>query len=135
MMMRFALSLFALAALLPSCTMAQGGGLDLPGTEWRVTRIDGATPVVPDRARLTFEADRLGANVGCNGMGGEYRLEGDRLIAGPLIATRMFCEGPVWGQEEAVGALLAGAPRIARSGETLRLESSGHSLEAVRTGS
>ena len=130
--MRFAFAFLALAATLPACTMAQGGPLALPGTQWRITRIDGAAPVVPDRARLTFETDRLGANVGCNGMGGEYRLEGERLIAGPLIATRMFCEGPVWGQEEAVGALLAGAPKIARSGDTLRLDSGGHSLEAAR---
>jgi heat shock protein HslJ len=126
------LALLAAAALLPSCTMAQGDGLALGGTAWTVTRIDGAAPVSPDKAKLTFEADRIGANVGCNGMGGEYRIEGGRLIAGPLMATRMFCEGPVWDQEQAVGALLAGAPKIGRNGDTLRLESSGHSLEAVR---
>jgi len=119
-------------AMLSACTGVQGGGLDLAGTKWTVTRIDGKAPVAPDKARLTFEGGRIGANVGCNGMGGDYRIDGDRLIAGPLIATRMFCEGPVWGQEEAVGALLAGAPIVARSGETLRLDSSGHSLEAVR---
>lgn len=123
--------LLALAAL-PACTMAQPGGVQLAGTNWQVTSIDGAAPVAGNKAKLTFESDRLGANVGCNGMGGDYRIEGERLIAGPLIATRMFCEGPVWGQEEAVGALLAGGPKIARRGDSLRLESSGHSLEAVR---
>lgn len=129
--MKMSALLLALAAL-PSCTMAQPGAALLAGTKWQVTRIDGAAPVAGDKARLSFESDRLGANVGCNGMGGDYRIEGERLIAGPLIATRMFCEGPVWGQEEAVGALLAGAPKIARRGDSLRLESSGHSLEAVR---
>lgn len=126
------ISLLAALALLPACTMAQGDGLTLGGTAWTITRIDGVAPAAPDKAKLTFEADRIGANVGCNGMGGEYRIEGGRLIAGPLMATRMFCEGPVWDQEQAVGALLAGAPKVARRGETLLLESSGHSLEAVR---
>lgn len=122
---------FILAVLLSGCSGVHNNGLALAGTQWQITRIDGKAPVA-DKARITFESDRIGANVGCNGMGGEYRIEGDRLVAGPLIATRMFCEGPVWGQEEAVGALLAGAPRVARSGDTLRLDSSGHSLEAVR---
>lgn len=124
--------LLAALALLPACTMAQSDGLTLGGTAWTITRIDGVAPAALDKAKLTFEADRIGANVGCNGMGGEYRIEGGRLIAGPLMATRMFCEGRVWDQEQAVGALLAGAPKVARRGETLLLESSGHSLEAVR---
>lgn len=129
--MRILVPLLALA-LLPACTMAPAGGPALAGTAWRITVIDGSAPAAPDKARLTFEAERLGANVGCNGMGGDYRVEGTRLIAGPMIATRMFCEGPVWGQEQAVNTLLSGGPKIVRSGDTLRLESSGHSLEAVR---
>lgn len=92
-------------------------------------RIDGAAPVMPDKASMRFDQNRLGANVGCNGIGGEYRIEGNRLIAGPLMATRMFCEGPVWQQEEAVNALLSAAPELLRSGKTLRLTSGGHTLE------
>lgn len=92
-------------------------------------RIDGAAPVVPAKAAMRFEDDRLGANVGCNGIGGDYRIEGNRLIAGPLMATRMFCEGPVWQQEEAVNALLSAAPELLRSGNALRLVSGGHRLD------
>lgn len=92
-------------------------------------RIDDAAPVKPQKATMRFDQDRLSANVGCNGIGGEYRIEGDRLIAGPLMATRMFCEGPVWQQEEAVNALLSAAPELVRSDNTLRLTSGGHTLE------
>jgi len=112
--------------------MSHTGGLDLADTEWRIVSVDGAPAAVPDRARLGFERQRISASVGCNSMGGDYRIEADRLIAGPLMATRMFCEGPGWKQEEAVGALLAGAPKAARNGDRLRLESSGHNLEAVK---
>jgi heat shock protein HslJ len=86
---------------------------------------------MPAKATMRFERDRLAANVGCNGIGGDYRVEGNRLIAGPLMATRMFCEGPVWQQEEAVNALLSAAPEIVRSGNTLQLTSGGHMLVLV----
>lgn len=124
----FALIL-ASATLLAGCATAPSGGAALAGTRWAITRIDGAAPVAPDKAMMRFDEDRIGADVGCNGIGGDYRIEGNRLIAGPLMATRMFCEGPVWQQEEAVNALLSAAPELQRSGNTLRLTSGGHALE------
>ncbi|CAH0495562.1 META domain-containing protein [Novosphingobium sp. CECT 9465] len=128
--MRKALAFAAVAAaLLSGCATAPSGGAGLSGTRWTIMRIDGAAPVMPAKATMRFEEDRLGANVGCNGIGGDYRVEGNRLIAGPLMATRMFCEGPVWQQEEAVNALLSAAPELMRSGSTLRLVSGGHTLD------
>jgi len=128
--MRNALALIAVsAALLGSCATAPSATTALSDTRWTITRIDGAAPVMPEKATMRFDQDRLATNVGCNGIGGEYRIEGSRLIAGPLMATRMFCEGPVWQQEEAVNALLSAAPELLRSGKTLRLTSGGHTLE------
>ncbi|MBB4612008.1 META domain-containing protein [Novosphingobium taihuense] len=116
-------------ALLAGCATAPTESAGLAGTRWIITRVDGAAPAAPSRASLKFEDERLSANVGCNGIGGDYRVEGNRLIAGPLMATRMFCEGPVWQQEEAVNALLSAAPEMRRSGSTLRLVSGGHALD------
>ncbi len=128
--MRNALTLILVPfALLAGCATAPAGGAGLAGTQWSIMRIDGAPPVVPEKASMRFEQDRLSANVGCNGIGGDYRVEGGRLIAGPLMATRMFCEGPVWQQEEAVNALLSAAPELQRSGATMRLMSGGHALD------
>ena len=128
--MRNVLALIAMStALLAGCATAPSGSAGLAGTNWIITRVDGAAPVAPGRASLKFEDERLSANVGCNGIGGDYRVEGNRLIAGPLMATRMFCEGPVWQQEEAVNALLSAAPEMRRSGSTLRLVSGGHALD------
>lgn len=98
-------------------------------------RIDGAAPAAPQKASMRFDAERLGANVGCNSIGGEYRVQEGRLLAGPLMATRMFCEGPVWQQEEAVNALLSAAPTLQRSGSTMRLVSGGHALDLELAGS
>lgn len=117
------------ALLLAGCAAAPSPGAGLAGTQWTIVRVDGAAPVVPQKARLGFADDRLSASVGCNGIGGDYRVAGGRLIAGPLMATRMFCDGPVWQQEEAVNALLAAAPEIQHAGRSLRLVSGGHALE------
>ena len=96
-----------------------------------VVSIDGVAPA-SDKAKLTFEDDSIGANVGCNGMGGPWRVSEGRLIAGPLIQTQMYCEGPVWGQEKAIGALLAGAPELDVANNRLVLKSSGHTAELTR---
>ena len=121
-----------LAFVLQGCTTAAaGGGSPMVGTQWRLTAIDGIAPEKPEGARLTFDRARFSASAGCNMIGGEYRLEGGRMIAGSIMATEMFCEGQIMNQELAVNALLAGAPQIARQGERLRLTSAGHSLEAV----
>ncbi|MDE8651944.1 META domain-containing protein [Novosphingobium album (ex Liu et al. 2023)] len=122
------LSVMALGA----CT-AQHEATDLADSTWRFTEIDGARPAARD-AQLVFDGALLGANVGCNGMGGPWRIENDRLIAGPLEKGATFCDGRVWGQEKAVGALLVAAPRFAIRGDTMVLKSNGHTAELRRKG-
>ncbi len=128
----FLLAIVSLTAALPGCTAtAAGSGAAMVGTRWRLTAIDGLAPERPHTAHLTFEQARFSASAGCNTIGGKYRLEGGRLIAGSIMATQMLCDDQVRSQELAVNALLAGAPEIARQGPRMRLESAGHSLEAV----
>lgn len=129
--MRKLLPLLALTAL-SACAAAQAGGpASLTDSQWRFVTIDGAAPV-SDKASLAFHKDRLSANVGCNGMGGPWRIEGRRLIAGPLISTKMFCEGRM-EQETAISTLLSGGPGLTVDGDRLTLSSAGHSAELVRT--
>ncbi|KHS48661.1 META domain-containing protein [Novosphingobium subterraneum] len=132
--MRSTLAFLAVSAsLLAGCATAPSGSAGLAGTAWTILSVDGAAPVAPEKATLKFEDGRLSASVGCNGIGGDYRVDGQRLVAGPLMATRMFCEGPVWQQEEAVNALLSAAPEIERRGRTMRLVSGGHALDLELT--
>lgn len=94
--------------------------------------MDGTTPAQPGKARLSFAGDRIAAGVGCNRMSGPFRVENGRLIAGPFMQTRMYCEGPVWAQEQALSALLVGAPEVKMVGDRLSLTSAGHKAEFVR---
>lgn len=92
--------------------------------------IDGAKPVSAD-ARLEFDADNASANVGCNGMGGPWRLEGKRLFVGPLVSTEMWCDG-MMEQERTVKTLLSATPEVSISGGRMTLRTGGHSAELVR---
>lgn len=129
--MRNAVPSLVLAIGLAACSAGNEGASHLADSTWQFTSIDDAKPVSGD-AVLSFKPDSIGANVGCNGMGGPWRIEEGRLIAGPLTQTEMYCEGPVWEQEKAVSALLAGAPRLEIQEDTLVLKSSGHSARLQR---
>ena len=72
--------LAASLSLLSACAAAKGNQATLANSTWRFVSIDGAAPV-SGKAQLEFEEDRIGATVGCNGMGGPWRIEDGRLIA------------------------------------------------------
>lgn len=102
----------------------------LSGTAWHFTAIDGAAPV-GKQTNLRFDKGRIGANVGCNGMGADMKIVGGKIIAGPVMGTMMFCEG-VMDQERAVGALLGAKPKITVRGSMMTLVGGGHSAELRR---
>ncbi|MDD3799910.1 MAG: META domain-containing protein [Novosphingobium sp.] len=128
----FALSALALSApALSGCAVKAEPHHALADTSWRFVTIDGKAPA-SGAARLEFHESRLGATMGCNRMGGPWRVEGKRLMAGPLAQTEMYCEGPVWAQEQAVATLLSAAPRLTVEKDRLVLRSSGHSATLER---
>ena len=131
--MRFLLPLIGgLSALaLAGCVAQAEPHHALSGTNWRFTAIDGAQPA-SDKARLEFREDGMHATVGCNGMGGPWRMEHERLLAGPLAQTEMYCAGPLGDQEQAVSTLLSAAPQVSLEHGKLVLRSSGHSAELER---
>ena len=127
------LAVLASLVALSGCVAANGASQSaLTGSEWQMLAIDGDAAANLDQARLSFAVDTLGASVGCNRMGGNYHVNGDRLIAGPLTQTEMYCEGPVGSQEQALSALLVAAHEIRLAGNRLTLISSGHRAEFAR---
>lgn len=104
----------------------------LTASDWQFIAIDGAPPADPAKARMSFHEGRASANVGCNGMGGDWRIDGGRLITGPWMSTRMYCGGAIGQQENAVSALIGGNPRVSIEGDVLKLNADGHSATLRR---
>ena len=97
-------------------------GGSIAGTNWRVVAVNGRpTPPTGD-FHINFEADRFGARFGCNGMGANYRQDGDMIVPGPVIGTKMAC--PDMSFENDAGAVLSQPLRMQWSGNgRLRLSS------------
>jgi len=56
---------------------------------------------------IEFTSDgSLSGNVGCNSFSGNYKLDGESITFDPLVATLMFCMGPVGDQEAHVFSVL-----------------------------
>ena len=127
-----ALPLAALA-LLAGCA-GNDTGSTLAGTQWRVTGIDGKAPVAPQSAHIAFDSSQIKVSIGCNRIDGAYRVDGQRLIAGPFVTTELACDNRLVQQEAAVNALLESAPLLSRQGVKLRLASGGHALDLEKTG-
>jgi heat shock protein HslJ len=94
---------------LPACMSIDPQSAPSAEGRWQILDLDG-TPAVAG-AVLELEGNTLSATAGCNSMSGAYRIEGAILVAGPLMATRMYCEGRMQ-QEAALGALLQGRPSL-----------------------
>ncbi len=119
-----------LLPVLTACATVSHAAPELTETRWRFVLIDGAPPVSA-RAELVFHANNLGANVGCNGMGGAWHLEGSRIVTNGIISTQMYCDGKM-AQEHAVSQLLEGRPTIALEDNRLTLRSTEHSAQLER---
>ncbi|HEX8216934.1 MAG TPA: META domain-containing protein, partial [Allosphingosinicella sp.] len=94
----------------------------LIGTRWVLVEA-GGRPVPPrPPATLNFEAARFGGHGGCNGYGGEYLIEGRRIVVGLVGSTLIGCSGPVGAVEDALFRGIGGAFEIAhRLGQSLTI--------------
>jgi heat shock protein HslJ len=105
----------------------------LTNTSWRIVAISGAT-VAGDNYSMNFDEGRMSAQAGCNRLSGPFRQSGQRLTAGPIVATRMACFGSRMTHERSVARLLAGPMRITYpNGETMVLTGSGMTVRLTRT--
>jgi heat shock protein HslJ len=78
---------------------------------------------------LSFdEGSRVGANAGCNSMGGRYAIEGGKLVITESAITEMACPGRL-EQEAWYMKILLASPSITFDGNTLVLEGSGTRIE------
>lgn len=111
-----------------------GGGSPL-ATEYLSVEVTGggeARPLVEGtQIRLTFDDTSLGATLGCNHLGGTYRLDGDVLVVDELSTTDMGCDAPRHDQDQWFADLLSSRPTVAVEGDTLTL-SGGSTVVVLR---
>lgn len=128
---------FAILAALPllvACATAPEPVSDsdpqAPLTSWTFVSIDGKKPV-SDKAELNIYQGRIGATVGCNGLGGDLEIEPGRFKVGPMVATMMHCDG-LMEQERAVSELLGASPAFFIDNGRMGIRSDKHVAELVR---
>jgi len=117
--------------LLAACSATTPSVADPGGSQWTFALIDGKPPV-SSKTSLTIKDGRIGANLGCNGLGGDLKIEQGRLVTGPIISTQMYCDG-LMDQERAVAELLQAKPQFFIEGERMVIHAGQHKAELVRT--
>lgn len=135
----------------PATVPGSGGGTPgSPGADafwgqrWEVASVTTASgsglALLPDGSAPAIDALTEGplSFTGCNGGRGQGRIEGDRLVAGPFISTKMACGGPegeaLMAQDAAIAAILEDGPVVTFDGDTLVLTAGAGTLEAVPQG-
>ncbi|HYT38362.1 MAG TPA: META domain-containing protein [Acidimicrobiia bacterium] len=88
---------------------------------------DGRPRPLVDGTRITFTFSsagepRLGAQAGCNQMGGAASFEDGRLVVGDLATTEMGCDPPRHSQDDWMGRFLTSRPQWTMAGSTLTLD-------------
>jgi heat shock protein HslJ len=105
------LSLLPVIALLVSS--AQPPPSEPAGPEWVLVSLTGHEPAtlagLKRKVSATFRDGKVAGSFGCNGFGGTYSVEGDRLIFGALAGTMMACPEPAMAIENAVRKALMGS--------------------------
>ncbi|HKY54558.1 MAG TPA: META domain-containing protein [Anaerolineales bacterium] len=122
----YLMTLFVLSGvLLAACS---GGNSNSVVGTWRLVSYgagENLTPAAQDvDTTITFTEDgKIEGNVGCNGFGGDYTVEGNTLTFGPIVSTLMFCEGPVGDQETTTLNVLAESVTFVMEGDNMTITS------------
>lgn len=121
------LSTLVLALLLTACAAPQqatptGQGLELEGTSWVVTHIDGAATLASTQPTMTFTDGTVAGLASCNRYVADFTQSGGSIDLGEVAVTAMACADKDEGdQETQVLALLGAVTRYAIDGDTLTL--------------
>jgi len=126
--------LFALAGLLlAACSPAASASLTGQWTLVSYGDPASPTPAAPDvETSIVFGEDgQVNGTAGCNGFGGGYEVDGDKITFGPIVATLKFCDGAVGEQETATFAVFVDTAGFTVDGDTLTITSADGSSVVV----
>lgn len=127
----------ALALFLAACGGSSASGPAAPAASQNDGRLAGRTflsvsvtdgdterPLVAGtRITISFRAQDLSANAGCNTMGGSYRVDGGTLVLDGMATTDMGCPNNLGTQDAWLGQFLGSKPSLVLSGTDLALTS------------
>ncbi len=136
-MRTYLLALVVLSLAITACSARSGEEpASLTGI-WKLTSYgpaDARTAAVPDAsAAITFNQDgSVTGNSGCNGFGGKYSVEGDKVTFSEVVSTLMACDNPRMEQEKAVLQVLSGTATYKTEGNTLALTNGDMVLSLTR---
>ena len=114
--------LIGLAIILILAACADGASASVEG-QWKLVSYNGTPAAADVDTSIGFKDGQMSGNVGCNGFGGDYTVDGDAIRFGPIVSTLMFCEGPVGDQELATLAVLQESATFVMDGRTLTITS------------
>jgi heat shock protein HslJ len=87
---------------------------------------NGQPKALVDGTRITLnffdDGHRLGAQAGCNQMGGPASFQDGRLVVDDMATTEMGCDPPRHAQDEWLARFLTSKPSWAREAATLTLD-------------
>ena len=124
----------AALAVLASCGQPTGSAsrqtardvdADLLGRQFATERVAGTT------ARLSFDADTITADTGCNTLSGRARTDSGRLFVSSMGGTEIGCVPALSKQDDWWATLLASDPTYTLDGATLQLATDNESVELV----
>ena len=115
----FTSTLVLLLMFLAACT--GGTGKDtLKDTTWRLTSLNGSTPLAQTTITISFKDGMAGGSSGCNSYGGEYEAKGDKLSVKSVFMTEMACmTDGVMDQEQVYAEILQNAQSFSLTEGTL----------------
>jgi heat shock protein HslJ len=128
------LSLTLLTVLLLSACSAPSSGDPLEGTSWQLAASAGQDVVPGTNVTISFEDGLAGGEAGCNGYGGSYVVDGEKISFQEVASTLMLCTAPegVMEQEAAFLGSLNQVERFELAGGRLQLiRSDGEALTFV----
>lgn len=124
--------LVATALLLVACQSGSSGTLNLAGTSWKLSSLNGSLPVAGTTVSLEFGVDgTLVGSDGCNRYATSYTQNNDNLTIAPTASTLMICEETVMNQTTAFSAALAATKIILGDDASLILKDSNGKILAT----
>jgi heat shock protein HslJ len=120
------------APTVPPTTAAPDPATALPGRTFVSTAVEGFTLVDGTQITLVFDGADLGANGGCNQLGGTWTVEGNTLVVPSMFQTEMACDPPaLMDQDTWLMSVLTSRPALTLDGATLTLAAQGATVTFV----